>query len=158
TGIYVARIDGTETRTLLETSDPDEVLSLDGWYPDGNRLFADSSSRTKPTAEGKDFSLDFKTGERREIPRPEGIIGASMAGGGGSDSASDCTPSRSGRFVARRQMTYPHKITIIDWNSGHEEPVIDRDADRILGWADDDTKLLFSKSSGRGTDLWSVAV
>jgi hypothetical protein len=139
--IYVARIDGTETRKLVEKSQADEVISLDGWSTDGSQLLFDVSSKANPKAAFKDFTVDVKTGAKHQREHHR-----------------QGTPSLSGQYVAQRQSSYPRKLTITDVESGREEIVVERDAARVIGWADGDSKLLFSKHGSDGIALWSIEV
>ena len=49
-------------------------------------------------------------------------------------------------------------IALIDLQTGHEETVVEHDAEQVVGWEAKGTKLLFTKSRNTGIDLFSVGV
>ena len=150
-GIHIAKTDGTEIRKLLAGTRNDgskhwnEVV---GWSADGTQVIMAQWDYTPNSRNCRiAVALNAKTGVATEI--------APAANYRGPD---QWNISDDGRYVARRGGEYPKAITLLDFKTGHEETVLDRDADRVIGWVSGDSKLVYTKSGIHGVEIWAVDV
>lgn len=145
--IFVAKLDGTETRQLYacDTKIAGAWTDAEGWSADSTQLIVGVWFKTEQDVA---LSLNVKTGASKEIARlPLPKV-----------RPDSWTLSEDGSFIARRKGKYPRVITILDRKSGREETVVDHDAKGILGWAQGDTKLIYVQYRGAGVDLWAIRI
>ncbi|MDO8539296.1 MAG: hypothetical protein Q7S40_02565 [Opitutaceae bacterium] len=154
-GIYVANLDGSERRKIYACDPKAEWIFLLAWSPEGNRVLAGYS--TAASANGDEragrmnsnwsvVSIDVRTGVKSEFARPAN-----------RDRNRDTwVLSPDARLLARRKGDYPRTITVLNLASGREEVVVDRDANRVVGWLPNSKRLVFSKDGTDGVDLWAV--
>jgi tetratricopeptide (TPR) repeat protein len=145
--IYVSKIDGSETRKLFEHAGKKDQVFAETWSSDGAEVGVFSWFAETEECEG--FMVDAKTGARKKITLPETQ---------GDTGYEYWNVSSDRNYLALKYRNYPSKITIWDWKLHREETVTDSGADRLFGWAPDDSKLLFSKSRPGGIDLWASRV
>jgi len=144
--IVVSKIDGSETHALWERKSSDESGLVWGWSSDSLQAFVGVQTQTVPRAI---LAVELKTGAKREIAR---LPKPNTNGAAWSEISSD------GKYVAYRVGSYPRTIVLADLVSGREEVIVDRDAGDFVLFADNDTRLLFSKRGDRGNELWSIAI
>jgi hypothetical protein len=140
TKIRLARIDASEIKTLFERpgGKDHDYLDVMSWSKDGRQVIVRlSNAKTNAL-----LAIDVATGNSKELFR------APAGGDDWWDLSSDL------RYLARCRGRDPRSITIIDFQTGKEEVIVDRDANRVFDWLADDSAIVYTKYSKRGTELW----
>ena len=147
-GVRVAKTDGTEVKKLFSETAKERNgvwIEMAGWSADGTEAIMAQWDNVRSCRVA--VGLDIRTGAAREIAAAPHYRSPDQW-----KLSTDC------KFVARQGGDYPKSITLLDFKSGAEETVLDRDAGPLIGWTFADTQLVYSKNGPRGIEVWAVDV
>jgi hypothetical protein len=146
-GIHIAKTDGSEVRKLLDATKREgkglwnEVV---GWSADGTQVITAQWDGTRNCRVA--VALDVKTGVAKEMA-------AALNRGTSQWKISD-----DSRYTTCLKSGYPTSMTLLDFQSGREELIVERNASHVIGWAFGDTQIVYSKNGTRGLEIWTVDV
>lgn len=162
--IFIARVDGSESRKFYEFDNKKEGGMMEGWSSDSKHLMVESWNPGMSPPGWLLLALDAKTGAKKEIARASKVDRSTV---GYTYTYALLTElgfvwgdycSADGRFLAAHVGQYPRRISVWDLKSGHEETIVDANAGYCFGWFGGGTKVLYSKKHAGSMDLWAVGI